>query len=166
MRRALRGLGAAALIVAAGAVAACHDNNDTGTSGAGGSLAQVELGAPSSPVMNNTPFNVDVHANNLGFSVLHHTRVHLVFPSPLLVDSAEVTGGGGSVTFANGLSGATVDYDFGTIDKSAQSSGTVHARGILLPNQNNVTATITAELTSDEVHPGDADAHVDVIVQQ
>lgn len=31
-------------------------------------------------------------------------------------------------------------------------------------NQHNVTAT--AELTSDEVSPGQADAHVDVIVQQ
>lgn len=144
----------------------CHDNNDTGTSPSGGSLAQVELGAPSSPVMNGAPFNVDVHVNNLGFSVLHGARVHLVFPPPLVVDDAEVTAGGGSVMFTNGVSGATVDYDFGTIDKSAQSAGTMHARGALLPNQNNLTATITAELTSEEIHPGDAVAHVNVIVQQ
>ena len=157
---------AAILAVAAAVVSAgCNSNNDHATSPTGGSLAQVELGAPNSPVMSGSPFNVDVKARDGGFSVLHSTHVRLVLPSPLVVDSAEVTGGGGTVTFTNGVSGATVEYSFGTIDKFSQSNGTIHAHGDLLPTQNNVRATITAELTSDEIHAGDAVASVDVIVQ-
>ncbi len=116
--------------------------------------------------MSGSSFNVDVKGRDAGFSVLHSTHVRLVLPAPLIVDSAEITAGGGSVTFTNGVSGATVDYNFGTIDKFAQSAGTIHLHGILLPTQNNVRVTITAELTSDEIHSGDAVANVDVILQQ
>jgi hypothetical protein len=157
---------ALSLVVAAAVVSAgCHDNNDHATSPTGGSLAQVELGAPSAPVVSGNSFNVDVKARDGGFSVLHSTHVRLVLPPPLVVDSADVTAGGGSVTFTNGVSGATVDYNFGSIGKFEQETGTIHTHGDLLPSQNNVRVTVTAELTSDEIHPGDASAHVDVILQ-
>ena len=145
---------------------ACNDNSDHSTTTANGSLAQVELGAPNGSVMSGAAFNVDVKARNAGFSVLHNSMVHVVLPPPLVVDSVEVTGGGGTATFANGVNGGTVDYAFGSIDKSSQSTGTIHAHGTLLPGQNNVTATVTAQLTSDEVHAGDAVAQVNVLIQQ
>ncbi|MGH9440891.1 MAG: hypothetical protein ACRD16_01310 [Thermoanaerobaculia bacterium] len=155
----------AALSVLALTGVSCN-NNDHGTTTANGSLAQVELGAPNGAVASGSSFNLDVKGRNLGFSVLHNSMVHVVLAPPLTVDSAEVTGGGGTVAFANGLNGATVDYSFGTIDKSSQSTGTIHAHGTLLSGQNNVTATITAQLTSDEVHAGDAVAQVNVLIQQ
>jgi hypothetical protein len=158
-----RVLAAGVLAVAAGI--ACN-NNDNGTTTTGGSLAQVELGGPSGTVSSGSAFNVDVKARNLGFSVLHDTIVHVVLAPPIVVDSAEVTAGGGSVTFANGANGATVDYQFGTIDKSSQSTGTIHAHATLAAGANNVNATVTAQLTSNEVHAGDAVASVTVIIQQ
>jgi hypothetical protein len=156
-------LASAALAVGIGI--ACN-NNDNGTTTTGGSLAQVELGAPTAPVASGAAFNLDVKARNLGFSVLHGTHVHVVLAPPIVVDAAEVTAGGGSVTFANGASGATVDYEFGTIDKSSQSTGTIHAHASLSGGTNNVNATVTAELTSDEVHAGDAVANVTIVIQQ
>jgi hypothetical protein len=155
----------AAAVVALGAGIACN-NSDHGTTPTGGSLAQVELGAPTGPVASGSAFNIDVKGRNLGFSVLHGTLVHVVLAPPIVVDAAEVTAGGGSVTFANGPNGATVDYNFGTIDKSTQSTGTIHAHATLPGGSNNVSATVTAGLTSDEVHAGDAVASVTVIVQQ
>lgn len=144
----------------------CSDNNDHGTTPTGGSLAQVELGAPNAPVSSGAAFNIDVKARDAGFSVLHDARVHLVLAPPLVVDTAEVTSGGGTVAFTNGANGATVDFAFGTIDKNSQSGGTIHVHGTLAAGQNNVGATVTAELTSDEVHAGDADASIMVIIQQ
>jgi hypothetical protein len=154
-----------AAALALGAGIACN-NNDNGTTPTGGSLAQVELGAPNAPVASGAAFNVDVKARNLGFSVLHDTRVHVVLAPPIVVDAVEVTAGGGSVTFANGANGATVDYVFGTIDKSSQSTGTIHAHATLSGGTNNVSATVTGALTSDEVHAGDAVASVTVVIQQ
>jgi len=155
---------AAAMALAAGI--ACNDNNDHGSTPTGGSLAQVELGAPSGPVTSGASFNVDVKGRNLGFSVLHGTRTHVVLAPPIVVDSVDVASGEGSATFANGVNGATVDYNFGTIDKNSQASGTIHAHATLASGTNNVNATVTAELTSDEVHAGDADASVTIVIQQ
>ncbi len=155
----------AALVFGIAAGVGCN-NNDNGTTPTGGSLAQVELGAPSGTVTSGASFNVDVKARNLGFSVLHDTHVHVVLPPPLVVEGASVTAGGGTVTFANGVNGATVDYVFGTIDKNSQSTGTIHAHGALASGSNNVSAIVTAQLTSNEVHAGDAVASVTIIVQQ
>jgi hypothetical protein len=156
---------AAALLAFAGGIA-CNDNSDNGTSPTGGSLAQVELGGPSGTVTSGSSFNIDVKARNLGFSVLHNVRVHVVLPPPLAADSAEVTGGGGTASVANGANGGTVDFAFGTIDKNSQSTGTIHAHGTLASGMNNVPLTVTAELTSDEVHAGDAEASITVTLQQ
>ena len=156
----------AAIAIAMALAIGCNDNNDHGTTPTGGSLAQVELGGPDAPVASGAAFNIDVKARDLGFSVLHDAKVHLVLAPPLVVDGAEVTSGGGTVTFANGVNGATVDYAFGTIDKGSQSAGTIHAHGALATGTNNVGATVTAELTSDEVHPGDAEAAITITIQQ
>ncbi len=145
---------------------ACNDNSDHGTTPTGGSLAQVELGGPSGTVTSGASFNVDVKARNLGFSVLHNVKVHVVLPSPLVVDSVDTTAGGGTATIANGANGGTVDFVFGTIDKNSQSTGTIHAHGTLATGMNNVPLTVTAELTSDEVHAGDAEASITVTLQQ
>ena len=145
---------------------ACNDNNDQGTTTSGGSLAQVELGGPNGTVASGAAFNVDVKGRNLGFSVLHNVHVHVVLPPPLIVDGADVTGGGGTVSFANGANGGTVDYAFGTIDKNSQSTGTIHSHGTLAAGTNNVSVVVTAELTSDEVHAGDATASVTIVIQQ
>ena len=155
----------AAVVAALAAGIACN-NNDHGTTPTGGSLAQVELGAPSGTVSSGSSFNVDVKARNLGFSVLHNAVAHVVLAPPIVVDSAEVTAGGGTVTFSNGANGATVDFAFGTIDKSTQSTGTIHAHATLAGGSNNVNATVTAQLTSDEVHAGDAVASVTILIQQ
>jgi hypothetical protein len=154
------------LVAAFVAALACNSGNNTDTTPTRGSLAQVELGAPGGPVTSNVPFNIDVHARSLGFSVLHNSKVRMVLPHPFLVDSAEVTSGGGTVTFSNLAAGSVVEYDFGSIDRLAQSSGTLHVRGVLGPTENNVRGTVSAELTADEVRAGDAEASVDITVQQ
>ena len=164
VRRFAPVLAAAVFALAAGV--ACNDNSDHDTTPTGGSLAQVQLGTPSGPVTSGASFNVDVKARNLGFSVLHDARVHVVLPPPLVVESAEVTGGGGTVSIANGVNGGTADFAFGTIDKNSQSSGTIHVHGTIASGTNNVPVTVTAELTSDVVHPGDAVASVTITIQQ
>jgi len=156
---------AAALFALAGGIA-CNDNSDHGTTPTGGSLAQVELGGPSGTVTSGAAFNIDVKARNLGFSVLHNVRVHVVLPPPLVADSVDTTAGGGTASIANGANGATVDFAFGTIDKNSQSTGTIHAHGSLASGMNNVPLTVTAELTSDEVHAGDVEASITVTLQQ
>jgi hypothetical protein len=98
--------------------------------------------------------------------VLHNVRVHVVLPPPLVADSADTSAGGGIATVANGANGGTVDFAFGTIDKNSQSTGTIHAHGTLASGMNNVPLTVTAELTSDEVHAGDAEASITVTLQQ
>ena len=163
--RVLLHLGAAVLFALASGVA-CNDNSDHGTTPTGGSLAQVELGGPNAPVASGMAFNVDVKARNLGFSVLHDVRVHVVLPPPLIVDSADVGAGGGTASVTNGANGATVDFAFGTIDKNSQSAGTIHAHGTLATGMNNVPLNVTAELTSDEVHAGDAEASITITLQQ
>jgi len=155
----------AAVLFGALAGIGCN-NNDHGTTPTGGSLAQVELGAPSGTVHSGSSFNIDVKARNLGFSVLHNAVVHVVLPPPLVVESAEVTAGGGTATVSNGVNGGVVDYAFGTIDKNSQSTGTIHAHGTLASGSNNVSAKVTAQLTSDEVHAGDAVADVTIVIQQ
>jgi len=154
----------AAVLFGALAGIGCN-NNDHGTTPTGGSLAQVELGAPSGTVHSGSSFNIDVKARNLGFSVLHNAIVHVVLPPPLVADSADDTGGG-TVTVTNGVNGAVVDFAFGTIDKNSQSTGTIHAHGTLASGSNNVSAKVTAQLTSDEVHAGDAVADVTIVIQQ
>lgn len=154
------------LVAAFVAALACNTGNNTDTTPTRATLAQVELGAPGGPVTSNVPFNIDVHARSIGFSALHHTKVRMVLPNPFLVDSAEVTSGGGTVTFTNGAAGSVVEYDFGTIDRLAQSSGTLHVRGVIGQTENNVRGTISAELTADEVRAGDAEASVDITIQQ
>jgi len=156
----------AAIVFGAAAGLGCNDNSDHSTTPTGGSLAQVELGAPSGTVASGASFNVDVKARNLGFSVLHNVVVHVVLPPPLVVEGADVSGGGGSVSFANGGNGGTADYAFGTIDKNSQSTGTIHAHGTLASGMNNVSIVVTAALTSDEVHAGDVVASVTIIIQQ
>jgi len=156
----------AAAVFALSAGVGCNDNSDHDTTPTGGSLAQVQLGGPSGTVTSGSSFNVDVKARNLGFSVLHDVRVHVVLPPPLVVESAEVTAGGGTVSISNGVNGGTVDYVFGTIDKNSQSTGTIHVHGTLASGTNNVPVTVTAELTSDEVHSGDAVASVTITLQQ
>jgi hypothetical protein len=160
-----RMFGGAAVLAAALLAAGCGGNNDQATNPTGGSLAQVELGAPDGPVASGASFNVDVKARDVGFSVLHATRVHVVLPPPLVADSAEVSAGAGTAVVANGASGGTVDFDFGTIDRFSQSAGTIHAHGVIPATQNNVKLTVTAQLTSDEVQPGAAVAAVDVLLQ-
>ena len=164
VRRMAPILAAAVFALAAGV--ACNDNSDHDTTPTSGSLAQIQLGTPSGPVTSGSSFNVDVKARNLGFSVLHDARVHVVLPPPLVVESAEVTGGGGTVSIANGANGGTADFAFGTIDKNSQSSGTIHVHGTIASGTNNVPVTVTAELTSDEVHSGDAVASVTITIQQ
>lgn len=144
----------------------CH-GGDSGTTPTGGSLAQVEMGASSGTVHSGDPFNIDIKGRNLGFSVFHSVRIHVTLAPPLVVDRADVTGGTGTVTFSNNVGGgATVDYLFPTIDKISQSTGTIHAHGSLGASQSSASAKITAEMTSDEVHSGDAVASVTVVVQQ
>ncbi len=161
--RVLSCVGAVVFAFAAGV--GCN-NNDHGTTPTGGSLAQVELGGPNGTVSSGASFNIDVKARNLGFSVLHDVRVHVVLPPPLVADSADVSGGGGTASVANGANGGTVDFAFGAIDKNSQSAGTVHAHGTLSSGMNNVPLTVTAELTSDEVHAGDAEASITITLQQ
>ena len=164
VRRIVPVLAAAVFALAAGM--ACNDNSDHATTPTGGSLAQVELGGPSAPVASGESFNVDVKARNVGFSVLHDVHVHVVLPPPIVIESAEVTSGGGTVSSSNGANGGTADFSFGTIDKNSQSSGTIHLHGTLGGGTNNVPVTVTAELTSDEVHAGDAEASITLTLQQ
>jgi hypothetical protein len=124
------------------------------------------MGVPDGPVTSGESFNIDVKGRDAGFSVLHNTKIHVVLPNPLVVEGADISDGPGAATFSNGVAGGTVDFDFGSIDKFAQKAGTIHVHGVLQPTQNNVKVTVTAEMTSDEVHAGDAVAEQDLTIQQ
>ncbi len=153
------------LAVALAVGVSCH-GGDSGSTTTGGSIAQIEMGSSSGTVHTGDAFNIDIKGRNLGFSVFHSVRIHVTLASPLVVDRADVTGGTGTVTFVNNPGGgATVDYLFPTIDKSSQSTGTIHVHGNLGAGQSSVSANVTAEMTSDEVHTGDAVANITVVVQ-
>jgi hypothetical protein len=151
-------------LVSALAIVACGGDHSTSTTG--GSLAQLQLGGPSGPVTSGTDFTIDIKARDIGFSVLHNTRVHLVLPPPLVVTSGALTSGSGTFVFTNSVNGATGDFMLGTLSQNSESDGTIHANGILTTGMNNVTVKVTAEMTSDEVHAGSVDANVNVIIQQ
>jgi hypothetical protein len=131
---------------------ACSDDDDV--TGSGGSLARVEIDAPSSATTGNA-FEVQVKALNVGVSNIRNGRIDATFGVPLAILSVD-TSPGTSASFSNGPTGGRITWDLGTLDSNSESRLTVQTVGVLAPTQGSQTAMIDASMTAQGISAGDA----------
>jgi hypothetical protein len=141
-------------------IVACDDDDDV--TGSRGSLARVSVDAPGSAT-SGVEFEVDVSAENVGFSNVRNAQVTVDFPAPLRVFGVDATAGT-NASFSNDLSGGRVFWDLGTLDSNSQSRLTVRTIGLLAPGQGSTRVTIQASLAAQEIRAGDAIARDDVTI--
>ncbi|HKD10770.1 MAG TPA: hypothetical protein VKE50_01800 [Thermoanaerobaculia bacterium] len=135
---------------------ACHDSK---TTTAPGSLANVTLSAPDS-AKSGQGFTIDVSAVAVGVNNVHNSSVNVTLPAPLTVAAADASSGT-SATFSNG-SGATVSWTLGSLDSNSQARLHIQTMGVLPVGAGSMSLTVTATLTADGIHPGDAVAHATI----
>jgi hypothetical protein len=135
-----------ALLLALSA-SACRDDTTT----APGAIANVTFESPDTAKSGQSVL-VDVRAVNVGINNVHNGRVDVTLPSPLHVDSVDVSDG--SATFSNGT-GATVTWMLGTLDSNSQSRLHIHVTGTL-PGSLGMSLTMRASLTADGIQSGEA----------
>jgi hypothetical protein len=143
-------------------IGACHDNSDTTTGNL--SVVRLTVDAPDT-VKSGTSFGVEVRALNVGVAGVHDGHVTATLPFPLTVISVEPPPGS-TATFANGASGATVDWSLGTLDSNSQVKLEITTMGLLSPSEATRKLTIVATMTALGINPGDAVAQDDVVLTQ
>src|SRR5438105_4196587 len=97
---------------------ACRDDNSDVTS-ANQSLVRLSIDAPSTAKAGSS-FGIQVRALNVGLAGIHNSHVSVTIPAPLTVLSVSAPSGT-NATFNNGTSGASVEWDFGTLDSNSES---------------------------------------------
>jgi hypothetical protein len=136
------------------------DDDENDVTGSGGSLATLNVDAPSS-VRSGEDFGVEINAVNVGVSNIRNGHVTVTFDAPLVARSVEASPG----TTAT-VSGNSVIWDLGTLDSNTRSHIDVRAVGILSPAEPSRTATVRAQLTAQGISAGDAVASDTVTVTQ
>jgi hypothetical protein len=131
--------------------------NDSDTTTAPGSVANVSIDAPQSARSGET-FTIDVAAVAVGINNVHNGRVEVTLPAPLQVVSADPSAGT-SATFSNVGGGGTVSWILNTLDSNSQSRLHVATMGMLPAGSAAQTLTVRASLTGDGIRPGDAVAN-------
>lgn len=149
------------LVLAVG-TAACNSKDDV--TSANLSLVQLTVDAPTT-AKSGENFGVQVRALNVGLAGVHDGRVTVTLPSPLTVLSVNAPSGT-SATFNNGSSGATVDWNLGTLDSNSQAKLDITTMGILAASEGTKKLTVVAMMTADGIKPGDATAQDDVTLIQ
>jgi hypothetical protein len=150
MMRLLRISGplAVALLLLGSSVGCNDDENDV--TGSGGSLATLNVDAPSS-ARSGEDFNVEINAVNVGVSNIRNGHVTVTFDAPLVARSVEASPG----TTAT-VSGNSVIWDLGTLDSNTRSHIDVRVVGMLASGEASRSATIRAQLTAQGISAGDA----------
>jgi len=135
---------------------ACHDSKTTTAPGA---LANVTVSAPDS-VKSGQGFTIDVSAVTIGVNNVHNASVSVALPAPLTVASADASSGT-SATFVSG-SGASVTWTVGSLDSNSQARLHIQTMGVLPSGAGSMSLTVTATLTANGIHAGDAVAHATI----
>jgi hypothetical protein len=136
------------VLILAGAGACNDDDNDV--TGSRGSLATINVDAPSF-ARSGVEFGVEIEAANVGLSNIRNGRVAISFESPLAPHSVDASAG----TSAS-ISGSSVTWDLGTLDANTRSRLQVHVVATLGPGELSRSARINAELTGQGISAGDA----------
>jgi hypothetical protein len=137
-----------ALLLFGSSVGCNDDENDV--TGSGGSLATLNVDAPSS-ARSGEDFNVEINAVNVGVSNIRNGHVTVTFDAPLVARSVEASPG----TTAT-VSGNSVIWDLGTLDSNTRSHIDVRVVGMLATGEASRSATIRAQLTAQGISAGDA----------
>jgi hypothetical protein len=137
-----------ALLLLGSSVGCNDDDNDV--TGSGGSLATLNVDAPSS-ARSGEDFNVEINAVNVGVSNIRNGHVTVTFDAPLVARSVEASPG----TTAT-VSGNSVIWDLGTLDSNTRSHIDVRVVGMLASGEASRSATIRAQLTAQGISAGDA----------
>jgi hypothetical protein len=145
------------------AVAGCNDDKNDVT-GTNLSLVQLTVDAPDT-AKSGENFGVQIRALNTGLAGVHEGRITVTLPAPLTVISLSAPSGT-SATFSNGASGATVDWNLGTLDSNTQNKLDITTMGTLAPTEATKKLTVVASMTAQGVNPGDLTAHDDVTLMQ
>ncbi len=110
----IRKFAIAAVSVVILASAACNDD-DSDIAGSRGSLAVINVDAPSF-AQSGVEFGVEIDAANVGINNIRDGRVVVTFELPLTARSVEASSG----TSAS-ISGGQVTWDLGTLDSNTRS---------------------------------------------
>ena len=140
-------------------VAACRDDNSDITA-ANKSLVRLSIDAPSTAKAGNS-FGVQIRALNIGLAGIHNSHVSVTIPAPLTVLSVSAPSGT-NATFSNGPSGASVEWDFGTLDSNSEAKLDITVMGTLGPTESTKKLTVVAQMTAQGINPGEAVAQTDV----
>ena len=140
----------------------CGDNTDV--TAANQSLVQVLVDAPST-AKSGTSFRVQARATNVGVAGIHEGRMTITLPFPLTVVSVDA-GGETTATFTNGMAGATVQWNLGTIHSNSSVRLDITTMGVLGASEATKRLTVVGSMTSQGINPGDAVAQDDVTLIQ
>ncbi len=139
--------------------AACHDDNSDVT-GANQSLVRLSVDTPGT-AKSGSSFGIQVRALNIGLAGIHNSHVSVTIPTPLTVLSVSAPSGT-TAMFSNGSSGASVEWDFGTLDSNSESKLDITVMGMLAPTESTKKLTVVAQMTAQGINPGGAVAQSDV----
>jgi hypothetical protein len=141
-------IAATAIAILLSAAACNNDNNDV--AGSRGSLAVVNVDAPSF-AQSGVEFGVEITAAAVGISNVLDGHVVITFETPLAPRSVEASAG----TSAS-ISGNSINWDLGTLDSNTRSRLQVRTIATLAPGESSRSARIRAELTARGIGAGDA----------
>jgi hypothetical protein len=141
-------IAAAAVAILTSAAACQNDNNDV--AGSRGSLAVLNVDAPSF-AQSGVEFGVEISATSVGVSNVLDGRVVITFEAPLIPRSLDASAG----TSAS-ISGSSVTWDLGTLDSNTRSRLQVRTIATLASGEASRSARIRAELTARGITSGEA----------
>ena len=141
-------IAAVAVAILTSAAACQNDNNDV--AGSRGSLAVLNVDAPSF-AQSGVEFGVEISATSVGVSNVLDGRVVITFEAPLIPRSLDASAG----TSAS-ISGSSVTWDLGTLDSNTRSRLEVRTIATLASGEASRSARIRAELTARGITSGEA----------
>jgi hypothetical protein len=141
-------IAAVAVAILTSAAACQNDNNDV--AGSRGSLAVLNVDAPSF-AQSGVEFGVEISATSVGVSNVLDGRVVITFEAPLIPRSLDASAG----TSAS-VSGSSVTWNLGTLDSNTRSRLQVRTIATLASGEASRSARIRAELTARGITSGEA----------
>jgi hypothetical protein len=141
-------IAAVAVAILTSAAACQNDNNDV--AGSRGSLAVLNVDAPSF-AQSGVEFGVEISATSVGVSNVLDGRVVITFEAPLIPRSLDASAG----TSAS-ISGSSVTWDLNTLDSNTRSRLEVRTIATLASGEASRSARIRAELTARGITSGEA----------
>ncbi|HEX9148131.1 MAG TPA: hypothetical protein VF958_03130 [Thermoanaerobaculia bacterium] len=141
-------IAAVAVAILTSAAACQNDNNDV--AGSRGSLAVLNVDAPSF-AQSGVEFGVEISATSVGVSNVLDGHVVITFEAPLIPRSLDASAG----TSAS-ISSSSVTWDLGTLDSNTRSRLQVRTIATLASGEASRSARIRAELTARGITSGEA----------